>query len=61
MSGAYLELSQTSKMKRFGKIDNGKIGSFAKFSLLDVWQCSEYASGRRGVFILFCCRYFDWV
>ena len=36
MSGAYLELSQTSKMKRFGKIDNDKIGNFAKFSLLDV-------------------------
>ena len=42
---AYLDACQTSKMERFAKIVNGWIPFtiFAKCSILDVWQGSEYA------------------
>ena len=43
---AYSEPSQTSKMDSFAKIVNGvqPLIIFAKHSILDVWQGSEYAS-----------------
>ena len=40
MSEAYSEPCQICKMECFVKIANG----FAKLSILDVWQGSEYAS-----------------
>ena len=38
------ELCQTSKMKHFAKICNGRnaLTIFAKNSILDIWQGSEY-------------------
>ena len=45
-SGAYLEPYQTSKMEIFAKIANAwkPLIIFAKCSILDVWEGSEYAS-----------------
>ena len=45
-SGAYLEPYQTSKMELFAKTANAwkQLIIFAKCSILDVWQGSEYAS-----------------
>ena len=42
----YSELCQTTKMKRFTKIviNYESLTIFAKCSILDVWQGSEYAS-----------------
>ena len=44
-SEAYSEPYQLSKMERFAKIINGfqPLTIFAKQSILDVWQDSEYA------------------
>ena len=49
---AYLELCQTSKMECFLKIVNGynQLTIFAKYFILDVWQCSEYASNNEVFF-----------
>ena len=43
---AYSEPCQTSKMERFAKIINSfqPLTTFAKRSILDVWQGSEFAS-----------------
>ena len=43
---AYSEHCQTSRMERFMKIVNGQkpLTIFAKCSILNVWQGSEYAS-----------------
>ena len=44
---AYLESFQASKMKRFTKVINDfePFSNFAKSSILEVSQCSEYAPG----------------
>ena len=42
MPEAYSEYFQTSKMEPFAKTVNAV---FAKISILDIWQGSEYASG----------------
>ena len=42
---AYSEPIQTSKTVRFAKLINGFYPLFAKRSILDVCQGSEYASG----------------
>ena len=46
MIGAYSEHCQTSKMERSAKITNSflPLTVFAKRSVLDVWQDSEYAT-----------------
>ena len=43
----FSESSPTSKMEPFGKIIKNflRLTIFAKSSILDVWQGSEYASG----------------
>ena len=45
---AYSEPCQASKMKHFGKNVNSLqfLNSFAKSSILDVWQESEYSSAQ---------------
>ena len=47
MTWAYSPPSQIFKMGRFAKIINGKksLTNFAKRSILDVWQGSEYVFG----------------
>ena len=49
---AYSEPCQTSKIESFAKIVNGfmPLTIFAKRSILDVWQGSEYASGKHEPF-----------
>ena len=42
LAEAHLELSKTSKMELSAKIINGSM--FEKYSILDVWLSSEYAS-----------------
>ena len=46
MREAYSEHCQTSKMELFAKIVNSwkPLSIFAKSSILDVWQDSEYSS-----------------
>ena len=50
MAETYLEPYQTSKMELFVKIVSGfwLLTIFAKRSILNIWQGSEYASARHG-------------